>query len=679
MRQLRRFREISGQTLPDHQQLSQAGGGWTRICRIRRRLGWQFHVPACLTTAFLLVTHPWQPAIAQLVDVIFPTNPEVLFQTSGPARGPGVGDWYTTATSASTDRLHRFFINITQQDLDAAAAAGGQIQIGVRGGQSNGGDDEVNGRSLNDFPNPIDRSCPPQPNCDPTRFTVRDANNSILATQVFPSGTPDSPATVFFYTVTTPGVYQVTSETGALPISGDPTPALNDDDNSFEIVLRGAAASPPLIGQTQGTFQRNTTDINAPLITLPFFFLVGPDVNSLFLRNFDLDVPNFSATGDVEYFSPTGGGVAIPGTPSGNAVWNNGGDLNTGGDTLAITPIADAGIWQADFINYNASNQTLFEANTGTNNRLVVFDATPSQAGNFTAVHNRPPVEVQGSLCYDIDITNLFFTSDIVNLRLPTVPQGYTFQFRASDRTTVLPDTDGDGNPDTAILAAFTGSRTISLCATPAADAPNEVTIQIEVSSFMDQRVRGQLGLPPSPPVVLQKQISRDSGVPPENRPSLRLVKRITNVVRNGNPLPGVNFAQVIDDPGTTDDNASGWSQIQLQGITALPLTNPVQSNDEVTYRVYFLSDGTAPALTVNVCDLIPGGTTYVPNTAQIQRGNNSPTATGDFFSPLTPLPLENSCPIQENPNGALIVNLGDVSNVAGDNFGFIQFRVRVN
>jgi len=676
---VRQLQKIQGNSLQTQAKQSSLKKIISKARNILPPFDWKIQIPTILTTSALFAAYPFQPAVAQLVNIVFPTNPEVLFQTSGPSRGAGVGDWYTTQSSASTDRLHRFFINITQQDIDAAAAAGGQIQIGVRSGQSNGELDEVDGRSLNDFPNAIDRTCPTTLNdCDPTRFTVRNANDQILATRVFPSGTPPTGLTDFFYTVTTPGVYQVTSETGANPIFGDPTVSLNDDDNSFEIVLRGSVASPPLIGQTQGTFQRNTTNVNAPLITLPFFFIVGPDVNTLRLRNFDLDTPNFCANCDVEYFSPTGGATPILGTPSGDASWNNGGDLNNGADILAITPIADAGIWEADFTNYNASNQTLFEANTGDNRRLVVFDATPTRAGNITVQHNRPPVQVGGALCYDLDVNNLFFTSDIINLRLPSPPAGYTFEFRASDRTTLLQDTDGDGTPDTGILEAFTGFRTVSLCAIPGPDAPSQITVQIEASSFLNRRVSSQVGLPPSAPLILQKQINR-AGAGSGGAPGFKLVKRITNVVRNGAQLSGVNFAEVIDDPGSTDDNAAGWAQIPLQGITALPVTNPVQSGDEVTYRVYFLSDGSAPALTVNLCDLIPGGTTYILNTAQVQRGNTSPAPGGEFLTPLAPLPAENSCTIQENPNGALIVNLGDVSNVAGSNFGFIEFQVRVN
>jgi len=51
----------------------------------------------------------------------------------------------------------------------------------------------------------------------------------------------------------------------------------------------------------------------------------------------------------------------------------------------------------------------------------------------------------------------------------------------------------------------------------------------------------------------------------------------------------------------------------------------------------------------------------------------------GNFFSPLAPLPAKNACPNPNNPDGAVIVNLGNISNAVGSNFGFIRFRVRIN
>jgi uncharacterized repeat protein (TIGR01451 family) len=160
-------------------------------------------------------------------------------------------------------------------------------------------------------------------------------------------------------------------------------------------------------------------------------------------------------------------------------------------------------------------------------------------------------------------------------------------------------------------------------------------------------------------------------------QPNLRLVKRITNVTRGGVPLTNVNFNGFVDDPADTNDNAPGWSQQTPVGLFQLGIENTLQPNDEVEYTVYVLSDGGTPANNINFCDLVPAGTSFVPGSLQSVIGR-APIQ-GNVLSPLAPLPQGNACSNQSNPNGAVVVNLGNISNVAGSNFGFVRFRVRVD
>ncbi len=164
---------------------------------------------------------------------------------------------------------------------------------------------------------------------------------------------------------------------------------------------------------------------------------------------------------------------------------------------------------------------------------------------------------------------------------------------------------------------------------------------------------------------------------------NLLLVKRITNVRRNGATLGGVNFGAFTDDPASTDDNNPGWTQLLSTGspvgIIALDVNNPVIPGDEVEYTVYFLSNGSVPTLATNICDLIPAGTTLVSGTSQAQSGTTPATSSGTVFTPLAPLPANNSCITQSNPNGAVIFNLGDVANTPAENVGFTRFQVRIN
>jgi uncharacterized repeat protein (TIGR01451 family) len=161
--------------------------------------------------------------------------------------------------------------------------------------------------------------------------------------------------------------------------------------------------------------------------------------------------------------------------------------------------------------------------------------------------------------------------------------------------------------------------------------------------------------------------------------PNFLLVKRITGVTRAGGALPGVNFSTFVDDPGTSDDNAPGWSQLSTVGIINLDATNPLRSGDEVTYTVYYLSNGGGLVSAATVCDPIPNGTQYVQDSAQVKRAADPFVPSGAFFPPLAPLPANNSCTNQTNSNGTVIFDVGDVPNTTGSNFGYVRFRVRIN
>lgn len=611
---------------------------------------WSAWVKFCLTGSIgILAALSIHPKSVQ-AQTTLPSFPGLNFQTSACTRGPNIGDWYTTQTSASTDRVHRFFVSITAADI---AAAGGAAVISVQDAESNGPDvgtlfDEVDGAAIG--------SAGGTP--DPTRFQLLGPDGSVLSDQTVPSGSA-SGTTLAFPAITAPGVYTVTSQTGSTPLDCSGPANLNDDDNGFRIVV---PITDLLIGQFQGTFQQNT----GATATIPLFFLVGPGTGGLRLRNFDAD-GGFT----VDYTRPSG--ASQGGTASGNGVWNGpGGTLNTGEDTISgLAPIADAGRWTITLNDFTNNNQSLLEANTDVA-RLPLFDAPPRRAGNFTITSSSTPAPGGDGVCYAFTVTNLFFTSDIINLDLSPTDPSIIAQFRDAAGNP-LTDTDGDGKLDTGILQV-NEARTYSVCITSPTPPPSNLNVQ--GTSFMDARIRQQANNGAPTPVLFPLSVSSSTTGGAAN---LRLVKRITNVTRGGAVLPGVNFGAVIDDPSTSDDNAAGWTQISLTGVLALDTSNPVRSGDEVTYTVYFLSDGTAPALDTSICDLIPGGMTYVVNSTDVKLASANPVSGGTFFTPLAPLPANNSCPIQENPNGATIVDLGTVSNAAGSNFGFIRFRVRVN
>ena len=617
-----------------------------------------------ISIAAVLAINP-QAAIAQVTTLPSALNPSLTFQTTGRERPPIVGDWYTTLTSASTDRIHRFFISVTPSDL---ATAGGAIPVRILDGESNGAIDEINASFFGTV------VCVAPGTCDPSRFALLAPGGVNIGTLTYNVGLPAADGqNDLLGTITAPGIYQVTSEAGAFPILGDPTVALNNDDNGFRIQVSGVANL--LIGQFQGNIQQNS----GVSINLRLFTLVGPGTGTLSFRNFDLD--NGAV---VNYISPPGGLGTIAATISGNGDWNGGGDLNTGADNIAgLNPLNDAGAWEFRVDALTTDNQTLFEANTGPA-RLPLFDTPPTRAGNFTITTDTTRETPVGQrVCHPFRVTNNFFTTDIVNLVPTGTNPNYTTQFFRDEAGTVpLTDTDGDGQVDTGILTVG-GFVDLFLCVTPAPGAiqPDGTiltdTTTITATSFMDREVRAQAGAgaPVSQSVVkTTRPLAAEAGTP-----DFKLVKRITDVVRSGTSLAGVNFGAVIDDPTDINDTAAGFAQIPLVGVTAVPIATPVQSNDEVTYTIYFLSDGASPAIAVNICDLIPGGLSFIPGSLELKIGSAASLPGGNFYAPLAPLPNNNSCTIQTNPNGAAISELGTVSNSPGSNFGFVRFRVRVN
>lgn len=158
--------------------------------------------------------------------------------------------------------------------------------------------------------------------------------------------------------------------------------------------------------------------------------------------------------------------------------------------------------------------------------------------------------------------------------------------------------------------------------------------------------------------------------------PNFRLVKRITAIERRGDRTP---FNTVIDDPNDPNDTAPGWAALPPVGTPQIDPATPLRSGDQVEYTIYFLSDGGAPVSDVSLCDQIPPGASFVPASNRVAIGNDSPTPEGTVFSPLAPLPSENACTNQTNPNGSVIFDLGTISNLPPTHVGFVRFRVRIN
>ncbi|PSN14042.1 hypothetical protein C7293_13425 [filamentous cyanobacterium CCT1] len=170
---------------------------------------------------------------------------------------------------------------------------------------------------------------------------------------------------------------------------------------------------------------------------------------------------------------------------------------------------------------------------------------------------------------------------------------------------------------------------------------------------------------------------------PPAPAGNLALLKRITNLF---GPAPLPNFNQVIGD-GTAltllQNNGLG------QGIDVIN-DPPVQTSDGIEYTVYFANSGVGDANNVLLCDQIPIGTTFNPNSFGTGQGiqaiassapagpvvnytNANDGDPGQFIAPGVALPP--FCGVNQG-NGAVVVNAGTVGS---NQVGLIRFRTTVN
>ncbi len=186
---------------------------------------------------------------------------------------------------------------------------------------------------------------------------------------------------------------------------------------------------------------------------------------------------------------------------------------------------------------------------------------------------------------------------------------------------------------------------------------------------------------------------SQPSSVAFVEKPTFSLVKTITNVTRNSTPVSGINYSDIsafVSEPKILQ--AIKAANLPTQGITNIPGTIVLQSDDEVEYTIYFIAGGTGVAKNLKICDAIPEGTIFVNGSISLSMPvaglSNQPQTDGvdgdkgtfvnilDVSAPYNSPP----CPNQNNPNGSVFVNLGNIPSApSGQNVGFVRFRVKID
>ncbi|MEL6553833.1 MAG: hypothetical protein AAFQ63_10290 [Cyanobacteria bacterium J06621_11] len=171
--------------------------------------------------------------------------------------------------------------------------------------------------------------------------------------------------------------------------------------------------------------------------------------------------------------------------------------------------------------------------------------------------------------------------------------------------------------------------------------------------------------------------------------PNLAIVKRIT-------AINGVRLTDSVDGPGD-DDNHPNWPAGTTGAGISTFLAGATQYNvepgDEVEYTIYYLGTGNFPVTNVLLCDRIPAGATYIPDSMILFTSGSTSDLTdtdidsdgGEFLlvGDSTPLPCS-----ETDTGGTVLVNLAPdpsqlpnatAPGVPTDAYGFIRFRVTVD
>lgn len=171
---------------------------------------------------------------------------------------------------------------------------------------------------------------------------------------------------------------------------------------------------------------------------------------------------------------------------------------------------------------------------------------------------------------------------------------------------------------------------------------------------------------------------------------NLAIVKRIT-------AINGVSLTDSVDNPTDDNDNHPNWpagtSSAGISTFLAGATEKFVEPGDEVEYTIYYLATGNTPVTNVKLCDRVPTGSTYQPNSLVLFTSGSTSDLTdfsdgddGEFVAignPTTNVPCPGS-----NTNGTVLVNLApspeQLPNATGPGtptnaYGFIRFRVIAN
>ncbi|MEO1509858.1 MAG: DUF11 domain-containing protein [Cyanobacteria bacterium J06633_23] len=167
---------------------------------------------------------------------------------------------------------------------------------------------------------------------------------------------------------------------------------------------------------------------------------------------------------------------------------------------------------------------------------------------------------------------------------------------------------------------------------------------------------------------------------------SLAIVKRITAV-------NNLRITSVVDNPSDDNDNHPHWPGTGFSTFLAGATEYSVEPGDDVEYTIYYLATGNFPVTNVLLCDRIPTGATYIPESMVLFTSSVTSNLTdtntdgdgGEYLSVGDPTVLPCT---ESDTGGTVVVNLApsptQLPNATGPGtptnaYGFIRFRVTVD
>jgi hypothetical protein len=252
------------------------------------------------------------PAVLSLE--IPPAGSVAQIQTSGPATPLSIGDWYTS-NSTTGPGYHSFDIFVpcnTIADTEVLSVQLFDPEV-WHDGTADELDEIRDGTPAHNKPDPPDNTY-----ADDATFTLLNPSGGTIVSETYTPTVATSGVTTTLASFPV-GTYGCGVYTLRAATSGD-------DDNAWKLrVVPDDFDGTPGTGDEISLGNVQTSFQNSSLGCQTFHFFVPPEVPSIRLSNFDMDVPGYctSPTCTIAYITPSG--TVISGTESAGTEWNGGG------------------------------------------------------------------------------------------------------------------------------------------------------------------------------------------------------------------------------------------------------------------------------------------------------------------------------------------------------------------